>query len=86
MSEELEPAPLSSGAPAVDALWTIRDVARYLGVSSSWVYHANASGKLPRLAGLGALVRFDPERIRQWARGEIETSRSTVIPMRQGGR
>ena len=59
----------SNGPPPgsdVAALWTAEDVARYLNVSRSWVYHRAASGELPSLH-VGPLVRFEPEAIRAFA-------------------
>jgi excisionase family DNA binding protein len=49
-------------------LWTVAEVADYLRVSRSWVYHRAAAGLLPCLH-LGALLRFDPESIRAYAQG-----------------
>jgi excisionase family DNA binding protein len=50
-------------------LWDAEDVAGYLKVSRSWVYHRAESGQLPHLR-IGALLRFDPEAIHAFARGE----------------
>lgn len=55
--------------PPEDCLWTVDDVARYLRMSRSWVQKASSAGRLPTIR-LGATVRFDPETIRAWARGE----------------
>ena len=56
--------------PAHDApLWTAEDVARYLQASRSWVYHRAESGELPCLR-VGGLLRFEPDVIRAYARGE----------------
>jgi excisionase family DNA binding protein len=52
------------------ALWDANDVARYLRVSRSWVYHRSESGALPCLR-IGGLVRFDPAAIIAFARGQI---------------
>ncbi len=52
-----------------EALWTAAEVAKYLNVSRSWVYHRSESGELPCLR-IGAVVRFDPNVIRAFARGE----------------
>ena len=48
------------------SLWTVAEVASYLRVSRSWVYHRAAAGLLPCLR-FGALLRFDPEAIRAYA-------------------
>lgn len=49
-----------------DTLWDARDVAQYLKVSRSWVYHQAEAGLLPCLR-LGGLLRFDPATIRAFA-------------------
>jgi excisionase family DNA binding protein len=51
---------------ATETLWDARDVARYLKVSRSWVYQKAEAGLLPYLR-VGGLVRFVPERIREFA-------------------
>jgi excisionase family DNA binding protein len=62
-------------------LWDARDVARFLKVSRSWVYHRAESGELPCLR-FGGLVRFDPAAIRAFARGELHLA-ARVIPLRK---
>jgi excisionase family DNA binding protein len=51
------------GRPRHDELWDVTDVARYLKVSKSWVYHRAEAGLLP-YRRIGGLLRFEPERIR----------------------
>jgi excisionase family DNA binding protein len=46
-----------------DALWNARDVAQYLKVSRSWVYHRAEAGELPCLR-IGALLRFVSNNVR----------------------
>jgi excisionase family DNA binding protein len=46
-------------------LWTANDVASYLKVSRSWVYHRAESGELPYVR-VGALLRFQPSAIRTY--------------------
>jgi excisionase family DNA binding protein len=53
-----------------EALWTAQDVANYLRVSLSMVYKLAGTGELPRLH-IGACVRFAPEIVRRFARGEV---------------
>jgi hypothetical protein len=52
-------------------LWAPADVAAFLQVSRSWVYQKAEAGLLPviRLPG-SSLLRFEPEVIRAFARGE----------------
>ncbi len=54
-----------------DQLWDANDVARYLKVSRSWVYHRAEAGLLP-LRRVGGLLRFDPAKIRAFAAGESD--------------
>ena len=49
-----------------DGLWDANDVARYLKVSRSWVYHRAEAGHLSHLR-IGGLLRFDPAAIRAFA-------------------
>jgi len=53
------------------------DVASYLKVSRSWVYHRAEAGQLP-FVRVGGLLRFDPATIRAAARGEAVAGRATV--------
>jgi excisionase family DNA binding protein len=57
---------MESRPDGIEALWDARDVARYLKVSRSWVYQKAEAGLLPYLK-VGGLVRFVPERIREFA-------------------
>jgi excisionase family DNA binding protein len=52
---------------ASDTLWDANDVARYLKVSRSWVYHRAEAGLLPYLR-VGALLRFEPAAVRAYVR------------------
>ncbi len=61
----------------VEPLWTAKDVATFLRVSRSWVYHRAEAGELPVLR-IGALVRFDPSAIKAYARGEKPSGAKVV--------
>lgn len=54
-------------------LWTVADVARYVNCSERHVWNLRRSG-LPSVK-VGALVRFEPEAIKEWLRsgGEVVT-------------
>jgi excisionase family DNA binding protein len=65
----------------VEPLWTAQDVAAFLRVSRSWVYHRAEAGELPCLR-IGALLRFDPARIRAYAQGETAAG-ATVVALRR---
>jgi excisionase family DNA binding protein len=60
----ITPAPIGDD----HRLWDANDVARYLKVSRSWVYHRAEAGLLP-LRRVGGLLRFDPAAIRAFATG-----------------
>jgi len=62
-----------------ERLWKVQDVAEFLGVSSSWVYLHVGMSDLP-YRRVGALLRFFPEDVRAYARGEWKGSR-TVLPL-----
>jgi len=53
----------ASEVPVANGLWTVTEVAAFLKVSRSWVYHRLESGLLPHIR-FGGLVRFDPAVIR----------------------
>ncbi len=63
-----------------ESLWNAKDVARFLKVSRSWVYQKAEAGVLPYLR-IGGLVRFEPETVRAWARGEpLPAARIVPLP------
>lgn len=66
-------------APAEpENLWTAKRTAEFLGCSPSKVYQAAEAGVLPCLHIVGQL-RFEPEAVRRWARGEA-APQTTVVP------
>lgn len=68
----------STTAEAFEALWTAEDVAAYLQASRSWVYQKAESGVLPSVRICG-LLRFEPETVRAFARGE--STNAKVLPL-----
>ena len=62
-------------------LWTPQQVAEYLNVSRSWVYQKAEAGLIPviRMPG-SSLLRFDPDAIGAFARGEWEPPK--ILPFR----
>ena len=66
-------------------LWDANDVARYLKVSRSWVYQRAEAGMLPCLR-LGGLLRFDPEKVRAFARGELQPPKMLNFPGSPSGK
>src|SRR4051812_3213132 len=51
---------------SAEPLWTVAEVATYLQVSRSWVYHQSECGLLPSLR-IGGLLRFSPAAVRAYA-------------------
>ncbi len=64
---ERDSLPRPRGQLNDDRLWDANDVAKYLKVSRSWVYHRAEAGLLPHLR-VGGLLRFDPATVRAFAR------------------
>ena len=76
------PEPICSPR-ASDGLWDANDVAAYLKVSRSWVYHRAEAGQL-LCVRVGGLLRFDPTAIRAAARGEeVTTKRAVAFPAKR---
>ena len=74
-----------AAAETADGLWDANDAAHYLKVSRSWIYQRAESGLLPCLR-VGGLVRFDPEIVRAFARGEIQPSKVLAFPSSPSGK
>ena len=72
---------MTSDMPNRPGLWDARDVASYLKVSRSWVYHRAEAGEIPCLK-IGGLLRFDPQAIHAFARGEAVRG-ARVVPFRR---
>jgi hypothetical protein len=53
----------------IDRLWTVHDVAEFLQVSVSWAYKQASAGLLPTRR-IAFLLRFDPDEIHAYARGD----------------
>jgi hypothetical protein len=62
--------PPQAAALPSNALWDARDVATFLKASRNWVYQQVELGKIPCVR-IGALLRFDPEKVKALARGEL---------------
>jgi excisionase family DNA binding protein len=56
---------MTTSLPSEDTLWTVKDLARLLKASPSWVYKNAERGTIP-CVHIGALLRFDPAAIRAW--------------------
>lgn len=70
-----------------ERLWTVSQTAKYLQVSTSWVYRATERGELPHLK-LGGLIRFVPTDIRNHAAALAATASGAAkvirMPVRGG--
>lgn len=64
-------------------LWNVSDVSNYLKASKSWVYMKAEAGTLPSLR-IGGLLRFEPEAVRAFARGDATGGR--VVSLMRGDR
>jgi excisionase family DNA binding protein len=62
-SDSVRPAPTDR----LEALWSVVELARYLGLSVKGVYGMAENRKLPSLK-VGGRLRFDPAEIRAWLR------------------
>lgn len=58
------------------ALWSIDDVARFLGISPKTVRKWQLGGTLPFVKLGGKLVRFQPEAIHAWVNQHVVDGRS----------
>jgi excisionase family DNA binding protein len=72
---------MSTAPIAPESLWTVKDVAGYLKVSTSWVYMHAEDGTLPSVR-IGSLRRFLPDTIRAYARGEWQGTAVVSFPKR----
>lgn len=72
-------------ADPADELWDAKDVARYLKASRSWVYQRAEAGLLPCLR-MGGLLRFEPDTVRAFARGEIHPPKVLAFPPSPSGK
>ena len=65
-------------------LWTTKEVAAFLRVSRSWVYHQAEAGLIPCLR-VGSLLRYEPDAVRQFARGEWKPANVIELAKKGGG-
>jgi len=62
-----------------EALWRAEDVADFLRCSLSMVYKLRREGKMPAIH-VGALLRFNPDQVRAFARGDLGAGAS-IVPL-----
>ncbi|OJH41016.1 helix-turn-helix domain-containing protein [Cystobacter ferrugineus] len=64
-----------------EPLWKVQDVARFLSLSTSWVYKEAEAGRLPCVR-IGAALRFHPEEIRAFLERQ-RVPRGSVTSLRR---
>jgi predicted DNA-binding transcriptional regulator AlpA len=71
----MNPAEQSSNG----TLWTVEDVAAYLKTSRSWVYEKSKGKDAIPTMRVGGLLRYAPEDVRAWARGERKSTNVVTL-------
>lgn len=71
---------MGTGATA-ENLWTVRECAAYLRMSTSWVYKQVEQNAIP-FAKLGHALRFHPQRVREYA-DTLGGPSAKIIPLRR---
>ena len=54
------------------ALWSQKDLARYLGKSLAWCERARWAGEGPKFFKIGRHVRYRPEDVLEWVEGHYQ--------------
>jgi excisionase family DNA binding protein len=62
-----------------EPLWTAGDVKGFLRCSLSMVYKLVREGKLPAIR-VGTLLRFNPDQVRAFARGDLGAG-APIVPL-----
>lgn len=75
-----------STSPAIvpsadEPLWTAQQVAAHLRVSRSMIYKLARNKRLPVIP-IGALLRFNPDHVRAFARGELQAGALVALSAR----
>ncbi len=60
-----------------DRLWTLRETAEFLQVSTNTLYQMNWKGTGPRSYKVGRYRRYDSEDVRAWLDGNATAPRGT---------
>ena len=55
-----------------DVLWTVHDVSDFLRVPVATIYQWRVRHEGPQAMRIGRHLRFDPETVREWSRGQLE--------------
>lgn len=75
-----EDAPREKLELPTDRLWNVHQAAAYLGRSTSWVYKESSAGRLPKARGLAWGLRFVPEEMIAYARGQLPAAPLQLRP------
>ncbi|WP_082590824.1 AlpA family transcriptional regulator [Phycicoccus sp. Soil748] len=65
------PRPTSSKVVAIEPLWTIHDVSKYLGVPVGTLYQWRHRGMGPPAVRLGKHLRYQPAAVRTWVTEQV---------------
>ena len=68
-----------AGPGEMPAMLTVHDVARMLNCSARTVYRLTDSGRMPRPAKLGSLVRWPRETIERWINDGCPTTEGVCL-------
>ena len=68
--------------PTRPPIWDVKNVADFLKVSTSWVYKQASAGALP-IRRIGGLLRFLPDEIDRYSRGEWEPKKLAPYPTKK---
>ena len=63
-----------------DGFWTVKELARYLGISKRWIHKRTRRNEIP-CHRLGTALRFDPKEVHVWMiqrRGSATVGRGAV--------
>ena len=59
-------------------LWSAEEAAKFLSMSTSWVYQAASAGSLPHVR-IGRALRFDEAALRRWV--DSQSQRPNVVAL-----
>lgn len=65
-----------------EPLWKVSDVARFLSLSTSWVYKEAEAGRLPCVR-IGAALRFRPDAIRAYLDSLTRQPQAELLRLRR---
>jgi excisionase family DNA binding protein len=69
-----------------DQLWTVRDVARYLGVPTATIYSWRSRGEGPPGFRVGKHLRFRPSEVEAWLEAHREDASGSCLVRVEDGK